>query len=333
NQLSNGVLLALFDAEDNLTLYQRVGESSSIIGMEVPFRPSATNERLWISALFYFLIAVVVFLLVRPFARHLLKLKSAAINFGLGDFSSRLDLPVNTTLTPIADAFNTMANKIERLLLTQRDLVNSVSHELRTPLARLKFGFEELEFFDSTDQTISSINAMKCDVKELETLIDEMLQYAEVNQVQNFSKKTVSLKRLIKQLVLDVRTETISIIVVFADSVNNNDEIMCNQKSGQRALANVLRNALRFAESTCEIRIDRSEKWIFIDISDDGSGVNKLDTERVFEPFYRGNDRSQAVGYGLGLAIAQTITIKHEGSLTISHGSLKGACFRFCFPG
>ncbi len=331
-ELSKGDLLALFDSDDALTLYQRIGLSNSVLSMEVFYGDSLNENSGWISVLFYFLIAGVVFLLIRPFANQLLQLKSAAVQFGRGHFSSRLELPANTTLAPIAEAFNTMTEKIEHLLLTQRDLVNSVSHELRTPLARLKFGFEVVESQTSERLTKDSIKDMKKDVNELELLIDEMLCYAEVNQIQTFSSSPVLIKNFINELVNQVHVANIRVTVKYGSSMTANEIIFCHEKSLNRALANVLRNALSFAESQCHILIFKSDQKIYIDINDDGPGLDGVDISRIFEPFYKQSNINRASGYGLGLAIAQTITKKQKGSLTVIKGSLKGACFRFVLP-
>jgi|GEM_PF-5379913 len=331
-KLSGGELLALFDSQDQLTLYQRMGLTQSVLSLEVPYGVLSGEGSGWFSVLFYFLIALVVFFLIRPFANQLLGLKSAAVKFGRGDFSSRLDLPPNTTLAPIAEAFNTMTEKIEHLLLTQRDLVNSVSHELRTPLARLKFGFEIVGSHSIQSVTHKELNQMQKNVSELESLIDEMLCYAEVNQIKTLSPLPVSLRNFIADLVNQIHSKNIDIVVKFDSSISDGEIILCDEKNFNRALANVLRNALGFADTQCRVSVFKSNGYIFIDINDDGPGLGGVEINRIFEPFYKQNNAKRHSGYGLGLAIAQTIVKKQKGSLNVVKGTLKGACFRFALP-
>ncbi len=332
DELAGGELLVLFDSEDVITLYQQVVQSPQVLAVEIPASTIMVGEHVWVAPLFYLLIAAVVYVLIRPFVQHLLQLKDAAMQFGRGEFSTRLELPPSTTLAPIADAFNGMAQKIERLLLTQRDLVNSVSHELRTPLARLKFGFEELESVADHVAVQRNIVAMKQDVSELEALIDEMLRYAEVNQIEAFNRRPLPLGVLIDRLMDDVAGQGQSISVVFEPSINRDESIMCHEHSLHRAIANVLRNALSFAEEHCELRVKCLNSEVLIEISDDGPGLDQINGDRIFEPFYKVSSHQRKAGYGLGLAIAQSIAKKHQGSLSVAPGSLKGACFRFSLP-
>lgn len=327
--LVGGELLVLFGDEDSMTLYQSLANTPQVLAVEVPMAAIIVDEPAWVAPLFYLLIALVVYLLIRPFAKQLLKLKDAAIQLGRGDFSARLKLPPSNTLTPIADAFNGMAHKIERLLLTQRDMVNAVSHELRTPLARLKFSFEALDL-PAHDQAY--LVGMKKDVSELEALIDEMLRYAEVNQITAFQASPVPLVSLVDKLIDDMGESGQQVAVVYEASVDPDMLLVCHEHGLNRALANVLRNALSFAEQLCELRICRQADRLWINISDDGPGLHEDHLDRIFEPFYKVNNEKRHAGYGLGLAIAQSIAKKHEGSLSVVKGHLKGACFRFDLP-
>ena len=330
-QLSDGDVLGLFDIDDSLTLYRRIADSEFVLALDSVL-PAPIDQRGWVLPVFYSALALMLYLIIRPFAKQLLQLKQAAVDLGKGDFSARVKVPASTTLAPIADAFNTMTKKIEGLLLNQRDLVNSVSHELRTPLARLKFGFEDLVVIENKDSLISAITAMKNDVKELELLIDEMLRYAEVNQVTDFIHSAVSIKTIIKTLILSSEGTSINITVDVDKEIKDGDTLLCHELSLNRALSNVLRNAISFARTECHIKIRKHNHALMIDINDDGIGLSGVDHERLFEPFYKVDNIKRQPGYGLGLSIAKNIISQHHGSLSVVEGGLGGACFRFMIP-
>lgn len=333
SQLLDGEMLALFDHDDLLTFYQRIRNSRQVLGVVVPSWASLASHNNWVVALFYIMIAIAVFLLVRPFSRQLLKLKSASVGIGKGDFSTRIDLPTGSTLVPIVDAFNVMANRIEQLITSQRDLTNSVSHELRTPLARLRFAFEAIQVDTDDVSMLEQLDEMKGDVGELEELVDEMLRYAEINQIEAVIKNPQPVIPLIKKLIGSIEASHINMVIVFDASIDTNTTVDCNEHHLHRALANILRNAMRFARSRCEVRITLYSKCIHIDIADDGIGLNEKQANRVFEPFFRAEHRTkQAPGYGLGLSIAYSIAKKHGGSLSIVDSDLGGACFRLSLP-
>ena len=331
--LQAGDMLPLFDRDDQLTLYRRIGHTQQVIGVLVPAWADTFAERNWMTFVFYGLMALTVLLLLLPFSRQLLKLKAAATALGAGDLSSRIELPPNTTLSPIVEAFNAMADRIERLLLAQKDLTNSVSHELRTPLARLKFGFEEIR--DATEDTgiKKGIDAMQEDVRELENLVDELLKYAEISQLQELKQEALPLGTLAERLsacadpAQDIRIE-----IKYADGLSADDRLWCNAHHLHRALSNVLRNGMRYARSVCAIQIKKPQDQIVITINDDGPGLDRQHAQRIFEPFYRVKSAEGHQGYGLGLAIAFNIASKHGGSLQLCQGELPGACFRFELP-
>ncbi len=331
--LQAGETLALFDLNDDLTLFKRIADTSQVLAIPTQLPVTEVDRNAWVLPVFYILFALVVYVLITPFAKKLLQLKQAAVDFGHGDFSTRLDVPASTTLAPIADAFNVMTHKIERLLLTQRDLVNSVSHELRTPLARLKFGFEEVSLHSDDASLNQSIEAMKTDVGELESLIDEMLKYAEASQIKSLSMAPVNLRSMITSLKEVHENEAINVDIEFDSTVDKNLAVVCHEQSLKRAFSNVLRNGVSFAKSRCCVEVSKNSRFIVIRISDDGPGfVGSTEIEHVFEPFYKIDNVHRQSGYGLGLSIAQTIAQKHNGSLAVVEGKLNGACFEFRIP-
>ncbi len=330
-KLSNGDMLALFDVNDNLTLYQRMGDTDAVLAIEAQLL-EVKDQRAWVLPVFYLLLAVVLYSLIRPFANQLFQLKKAAVDLGSGDFSARVEVPASTTLAPIADAFNAMTQKIKHLMLTQRDLVNSVSHELRTPLARLKFSFEELASIKDEQTLNHTITDMKADVSELELLIDEMLRYAEVNQIKSFVKKSVNIHMMFKELVNVYENPNISLSTEISSNITTEASLPCHELSMNRAFSNVIRNGISFAKTQCIIRVQQEADDLLVDICDDGVGLEGVNLDRIFEPFFKVAKKHRKAGYGLGLSIAHTIAKKHQGTLEVIAGPLPGACFRFVIP-
>ncbi len=329
-QLATGITLSLYDENDTISLYQQINNTAYII--EIDTTEHKMTNFSWIPILFYSLIALVIFLLIQPFAKQLMCLKAAAIKIGKGDFATRLTMPKNSTLFPIADAFDTMTQEIENLMLRQRDLTNAVSHELRTPLARLKFAFEALEIHSQDHKWIENINEMRLDVTELENLIDEMLLYAQANQIEEIEEKNIRIIELVNDLVQSVHEKTIEITINHDKNINIETIILGDEHSLFRALSNILRNSISFAEKQCHINVSINAKSLTINIIDDGPGINADIIERIFEPFIKIDNIKRKSGYGLGLAIAKSIISKHNGQITVSNNLNKGACFSVSFP-
>ena len=94
-----------------------------------------------------------------------------------------------------------------------------------------------------------------------------------------------------------------------------------------RALANVLRNAVRYARSRVSLSIERSGNRTVINVDDDGPGVPPAERQRLFEPFTRigGSRERDSGGVGLGLAIVKSVAEWHGGEALISDSPLGGA--------
>ncbi len=103
----------------------------------------------------------------------------------------------------------------------------------------------------------------------------------------------------------------------------------------QRAVANVLSNAQRYASSTIDVVVSADEALTHVVVSDDGPGVALSDSERIFDQFVRVDQaRSHDTGgSGLGLAITTSVLRAHGGSVvTQPCPELGGARFVLALP-
>ncbi len=329
--LSKGKLVSLYGKNDGLSLYKMIDNSSLVLEVEILDYP-ITKIRRWIPLLFYSILILVIYLLSRPFAKQLLKLKNAAQKIGEGDFSTRLSMTKSSTLYPIADAFDTMTEEIETLIHRQRDLTNGVSHELRTPLARLKFAFEELETQSKNKELINNINGMRGDVIELEKLIDEMLLYAQANQIKKVEKKEIMILELIDDLIAGIDEDKIEIIKKIDADINLQTMVYVGERLLFRALSNILRNSISFCKNQCKVEVLIIKENLVIKIIDDGPGIDSKIINRIFEPFVKVDSINRKSGYGLGLAIAHNIIKKHDGDVRVKNLNPHGACFSIEIP-
>jgi signal transduction histidine kinase len=103
-----------------------------------------------------------------------------------------------------------------------------------------------------------------------------------------------------------------------------------------QALDNLITNALKFTSSGGHVHIGLSATptEVFIEVTDDGPGIEPEDRERLFERFARAASATEAriPGVGLGLAITHAIVIGHHGMIDIDSVVGKGAMFRIRLP-
>lgn len=275
----------------------------------------------WFSLLFLGLLAVAVWLWLWPVARDIQKLKQQ-----LSDPNATAALPARSFIAPIALSFEQMRQQIQRLLGLQREMTQAVSHELRTPLARLSFALE-LSALPADEKQL-----MLNDVKELEHLVDEMLDYARLESAQpQLKRQQVDLSELLQNLV-----EKLSPLpgAPVGLCLTTCCVYCCDGHYLERAVQNLLVNAKRFARTEVLLTLEAKPQWIEIKVEDDGPGIALAQREEILKPFVRLDPSRQKGfgGFGLGLAIVSRVMEWHQASIRVEDSRLGGACFTIKLP-
>jgi len=331
-RLLAGQTVQLFDTDDRVVFYRRLGEAPWVLALGPG--PALDNERAkWVVPLFYALIALAVYLWIRPLARDLEQLQDAAGDFGQQDFSSRVVLPQGSWLSPLAEAFNSMAQRIEWLLQSHRELTHAVSHELRTPLARLRFGLEMLGDAQETDRERYRA-AMNEDIEELNKLVEEMLGYAELEQ-GNLTAQLAPLD-LATWLTayVDYYNSRSPAIAVSLDAPLAATVVQADERLLTRALDNLVGNAQRFADATIRIAVRVTQGRGELRVVDDGPGMPAEQRDAVLSAYVRlaPEDEEKRQGFGLGLAIVNRIMQLHGGEIFIVEAPCGGAEIGLTWP-
>ena len=199
NQLNLGHSVAQYNEQDDVVFYVKVANETRLyqIGPFVNHQISSADVYIkWIILAFsYLLLAGVVAIWIKPLWRDLHQLNTMAAAIADGEHEVKLIPHSISPINHIVLTFHQMAHRIKRLLSDQKHLVNAVSHELRTPLSRLRFALALLPAEDKL-----AVKEMEKDIKEIETLIDEMLGYARLENVnQQIEKSSVDLSTLVNQ--------------------------------------------------------------------------------------------------------------------------------------
>lgn len=324
-RLESGESVILHDPQYGQQLYKLYPDNQL---MQV-YSPVNRTADFWLySSVFFGLLAVLLSLWIWPLWRDLLKLKKASSSLQQDGSLPALSVNPASALAGIMGSFNQLSIQIKSLLQRQRELTGAVAHELRTPLSRLKFALAA-----EPQPGSSPWQDMNRDVAELESLIQEMLDYASMEHTApEMDYSLLPLDELIQSVVGRLRSPANEDIEIEVKALNL--ELLGDGYFVQRALQNVLQNALRYARHRVCISIERGNEAVAIMVDDDGPGVAEEDRQRIFEPFFR-PDSSRARnrgGAGLGLAIVSRIQQWHEGSCRVERSPLGGARFILCYP-
>ncbi len=264
--------------------------------------------------------------------REVRKVEHATDELARGELGARVDNPTGPS-NELAASFNAMAERIERLVRSREELVQAVSHELGSPLSRLRFHLELLENLDEKERA-ERFAAMTRELDALDELVAELLGYVQSDETvlerQTFDPAQV-LRDLAELAQLDTPEDTgIDVQVTLQPDVHIN----ADPRLFQRAVENLLRNALRYGHSQVRLELASSADRVRIDVHDDGPGIDEALREKVVAPFFRQEpDRARTTGgVGLGLAIVSRIVQRHGGELEIDDSSLGGARVSTLWP-
>jgi len=237
-------------------------------------------------------------------------------------------------LSDLGRDFDSMVQRLQQLMDGQRRVLHDVSHELRSPLARLQAAIGLAR--QQPERADDSMMRIEREAVRMDTLVSELLTLSRLEAgMMGKLNEQVDLNELVFNVVEDARFEAAAsgCRVEFEEHglaiVRGNAELL------HRALENVVRNAVKHSPSGgligIKIRINSDQK-VFIYVSDEGTGVPGADIQSIFEPFFRGDEKKNSDGHGLGLAIAQRVITAHQGEIYASNRPGGGLCITITLP-
>ncbi len=273
-----------------------------------------------IAAVVIALSAWIAVLVMRP-----LKTSIAAMErISAGNLSHRLPETGSRELSEVGRAFNSMADRVEKTLRAEKELMAGISHELRTPLARLRL---EVELLRETEVPAKRLDAMENDLEETDRLIGELLEMSRLSLGERqIAEGEVDLMRVAREAADRNPLPDHDLIVegMAEPLAGDHDRLV-------RVVVNLIQNAGKYAPAGTEVRVRVDGRKL--EVLDRGPGVAAEDLDRLFEPFYRGiRNKSKSTGLGLGLMIAQQIVLLHSGRITAHNAEGGGLAIMFELP-
>jgi signal transduction histidine kinase len=258
--------------------------------------------------------------------------------------ATNLDLRLNSNgskdeLSELALTFNEMLSRLENSFDAQKNFVSNISHELRTPLAAI---ITELELSLNNEKNAaeykSIIQNALGDAKKLVRLLNSLLDLAKASyDPTEISFKPIRMDEVLldaKQQVQQVNTNY-KIDIVFEQELENDKQITVNGNEYllKVAFANLFENGCKFsADKHSTVSIIFNEEKIQLQFSDKGIGISEDDLKNIFTPFYRGENKKLADGYGIGLSLTQKIIHLHKGSISVQSKQQQGTTFTVELP-
>jgi two-component system, OmpR family, sensor histidine kinase CpxA len=244
--------------------------------------------------------------LVRGITRSIAQVTNATEQVAEGRFDVRVNERRRDELGRLGQGINRMTDRLNGFVTGQKRFLGDVAHELCSPLARIQIALGILEQ-RADDKQRAPVEDVREEVQQMSDLVNELLAFARASvREQQIPLQPVALAELARRVAEREAAGAGQVHLEIADNL----QALADPGLLGRALANLLRNALRYAGQAgpVTVRAAASGDVVTLTVSDKGPGVPDDALPQIFDPFYRvEHSRSRDTGgVGLGLAIVRT---------------------------
>ena len=204
---------------------------------------------------------------------------------------------------PVIDSFN-----------RQKTFIADASHELKTPLAVI------MASADAIEEESKWVNNIKSESERMNKLIKDLLDLAKLENKSNKIYELVDLSRLVEMSVLTYESLIYEKNIKLEYDIDQDINFKCDKDEIKQLLGILIDNAIKHSikNGTIKVCLNSKKDDIYITVLNEGSTIPKGEEDKIFERFYR-VDKSRNRNdnrYGLGLAIAKSITEKYSGKIS-----------------
>jgi two-component system sensor histidine kinase CpxA len=256
--------------------------------------------------------------LMRGITRSLGQLTSATEQIASGRFDTRVPAARRDEIGQLGDSVNRMAARLDAHMTGQKKFLGDVAHELCSPLARLQLASGILADRAPVELR-ETVTDLREEVQQMSTLVNELLLFTKAGmQPRKIALQAVDIAAAMQHVI--AREAPAGAISVAADA---GLRAMADPDALARALANLLRNAVRYAGASGHIFLSARHEaaGVIIVVEDDGPGVPAESLDRLGEPFFRpeaARTREHG-GVGLGLSIVRSSIAASGGDVRFSN--------------
>lgn len=223
-------------------------------------------------------------------------------------------------IVDLAERFDRMAEQLQQLTEARTRLFHDISHELRSPLGRMRAAMGLLR--QDPSEAGAMVERIDREIERLDGLVNELLTLHRLEAGASHQRNDeIDLIELLRDIAEDAGFEAASAgrhLRLWADGR------FVAQVDGEllyRAFENVIRNAIKFTapdtavEVSASVITDDAGRRLKVSVADRGPGASDALLQAMFDPFVRGDNGTQGVGHGLGLAIARRAVRAHGGDI------------------
>jgi two-component system, OmpR family, sensor histidine kinase CpxA len=316
-----GVRVAVTDGDGGHLLpatLLAVSDSMSGGGLFLDFKP-------WIEIGLAALIFSVLFWipLVRGITRSISQMTHATAQMADGHFDAQVRARRSDELGRLGESINRMASRLSGFVTGQKRFLGDIAHELCSPIARIQVALGILEQ-QADERQKACVEDLREEVQQMSDLVNELLSFSKASLKQKeIALEPVALADLARRVV-----EREAAGARIAIEANETHCALASPDLLERALGNVVRNAVRYAGHAGPITItsEATPSDVVLAVCDAGPGLPAEALDKIFDPFYRPeSSRSRDTGgTGLGLTIVKTCVEACQGTVTVRNRQPSG---------
>lgn len=232
------------------------------------------------------------------------------------DLSTPVAIDRKDEFGDLEEAFESLRQRIQRMLTQKERLLTDISHELRGPLSRMAVA---LPLARAEGQDNPYLGHMERNMDAMDRLIGELLTLSRGQTPPQRDQEALDLAAIARDLLAERAVVTRSQRVE-PESRLGEARVLGDRRLLERAMGNLIDNALRHGAAPIVVETGHEGGHAIFKVTDHGPGIPEADLPHLFEPFYRPDaSRSrQTGGTGLGLAIVKAVAESHGGEAAIA---------------
>lgn len=311
-------------SEDNLMIsFELETGILKILAYKKHIANPSMNSYISASLLMSLIIALISILFLKNQIRSIRNLTKAVQKLGRGQDNFVFKPSGAVEIRKAGISFLKMRKRIQNFVKQRTEMLSGISHDLRTPLTRMSLELEMME----EDENIKSL---KDDVKDMEKMINEYLNFARGEGTEKFKQCSVS--DIVNKVFLNYKKTNKNIELI--NNLKETHKINCKEKSIERVLNNVIDNGFKYGKDLVKVTLDKTQKSIKIMVEDNGKGLSNKEKQEMFKPFYKGDNARNldVASTGLGMSIVKDIVRAHGGAITVDDSALGGLKVKIFLP-
>jgi signal transduction histidine kinase len=282
------------------------------------------------SVLSLLVVAVVGWLVAGRLLRPLRSLREATQRINETDLSERIPVRGTDDVSDLTRTYNSMLDRLESALDTQRRFLDDAGHELRTPLTIVRGNVELLDPSDAAD--VEQTRELLLDeIDRMSRMVEDLILLSKARRPDFLVLDVIDVASFTEDLLAKVRALGER---QWTSTAVGEGQFVGDAQRLTQALVELAHNAVKF--SPVGSRISLGSAWdgdeVRLWVTDEGAGIDADEIDHVFERFGRASSGRGVDGSGLGLSIVSAIARAHGGRVEVDTTAGEGSTFVVVVP-